>query len=171
MIKRQCPNCGGKLEVTRLMCSDCRAEYPIAEGLSPYDYLNNNQLSFLETFLRCKGNLKSVGEMLNISYPTVKKRFDDLLVSLGYAEEKNNEQESNVSDRENEEVRSDKADKPHKTPDLPIKAGAVPDGELKLKEDSLCVFCRKQKGTYDLMGKQVCSDCRDKLMIKLSDMK
>jgi hypothetical protein len=93
MIKRQCPNCGGKLEVTRLMCSDCRAEYPIAEGLSPYDYLNNNQLSFLETFLRCKGNLKSVGEMLNISYPTVKKRFDDLLVSLGYAEESSHEED------------------------------------------------------------------------------
>lgn len=93
MVKRQCPNCGGKLEVTRLMCSDCRAEYPIAEGLSPYDYLNNNQLSFLETFLRCKGNLKSVGEMLNISYPTVKKRFDDLLVSLGYAEESSHEED------------------------------------------------------------------------------
>ena len=98
MIKKQCPNCGGKLEATRLMCSDCRAEYPIAEGLSPYDYLNDNQLSFLETFLRCKGNLKSVGEMLNISYPTVKKRFDDLLVSLGYAEEKNYEEVFHMSD-------------------------------------------------------------------------
>lgn len=93
MIKRQCPNCGGKLEVTRLMCSECRAEYPIKEGLSPYDYLNNNQISFLETFLRCKGNLKSVGETLNISYPTVKKRFDDLLVALGYAEENTYEEE------------------------------------------------------------------------------
>lgn len=89
MIKNRCPNCGGKLEISRLMCSECRAEYPITEGLSPYDHLNDIQRSFLETYLRCKGNLKSVGETLNISYPTVKKRFDDLLVSLGYAEENN----------------------------------------------------------------------------------
>lgn len=94
-----------------------------------------------------------------------------LIIVIKKRSEKTKEQDPIVSDSINEEVRSDKADKPHKTPDLPIKAGAVPDGELKLKADSLCVFCRKQKGTYDLMGKQVCSDCRDKLMIKLSDMK
>ena len=109
MIKRQCPNCGGKLEVTRLMCSDCRAEYPIAEGLSPYDYLDNAQLSFLETFLKCKGNLKSVGEMLNISYPTVKKRFYDLLVSLGYAEEKNNEEVFHMPDLSTVNIAGNKA--------------------------------------------------------------
>jgi len=109
MIKRQCPNCGGKLEVTRLMCAECRAEYPIAEGLSPYDYLDNAQLSFLETFLKCKGNLKSVGEMLNISYPTVKKRFDDLLVSLGYAEEKNNEEVFHMPDLSTVNIAGNKA--------------------------------------------------------------
>jgi len=94
-----------------------------------------------------------------------------LIIVIKGRSEKNNEQESNVSDRENEEVRSDKVYIPHKIPELPIKKIASPVDELKIKTESLCVFCIKQKGTYDLMGKQVCSDCRDKLMTKLYEMK
>lgn len=109
MIKKQCPNCGGELKVTRLMCSECRAEYPITEGLSPYDYLNDNQLSFLETFLRCKGNLKSLGETLNISYPTVKKHFDDLLLSLGYAKKTNYEEDISMLNSSAENITGNKA--------------------------------------------------------------
>ena len=92
-MKTICPNCGGKLTVNRLICTDCQAEYPIKETLSPYDFLNTSQAAFLETFLKCRGNLKSVGEALDMSYPTVKKNFDDLLIALGYMEE--NEYEEN----------------------------------------------------------------------------
>lgn len=89
MIKTHCPNCGGKLEATRLMCSDCHAEYPISHGFSPYDYLSDAQSEFLEVFLKCKGSLKAVGETLDISYPSVRKRLDEVLVSLGFAEKDN----------------------------------------------------------------------------------
>jgi hypothetical protein len=44
----------------------------------------------LETFLRNRGNIKTVGETLHISYPTVKRRFDDLLVSLGLEDTEEN---------------------------------------------------------------------------------
>lgn len=33
-----------------------------------------------------RGNLKNVGESLGCSYPTVKKRFDELLAALGFVE-------------------------------------------------------------------------------------
>ena len=86
IMKSKCPNCGGSLSVNRLICSECRAEYPVSEGLSPYDFLSGGQSEFLKVFLKERGSLKSVGEAMGLSYPTVKKRLDDLLVSLGYAE-------------------------------------------------------------------------------------
>jgi hypothetical protein len=45
---------------------------------------------FLDTFLKCRGNIKEVEKALNISYPTVKGLLDELLKKLfsqDYAEE------------------------------------------------------------------------------------
>lgn len=88
-----CPACGGKLQTIRLSCSECGAEYPINASLSPYSRLSEDQNQFLSTFLKCRGNLKAVGEIMHLSYPTVKKRFDDLLLALGYLESKRKEME------------------------------------------------------------------------------
>lgn len=87
----QCPVCQSKLQVSRLTCPNCMSEYPINETLSPYDCLSKCQLDFLATFLKCRGNLKSVGEAVNLSYPAVKRRLDQLLTALGYAEEPEND--------------------------------------------------------------------------------
>ena len=82
-----CPVCQNKLQIERLSCPNCHSEYPIKLPLSPYDYLTTEQLDFLNTFLKMRGNLKNIGTALGISYPTVKKRFDELLVALELAEE------------------------------------------------------------------------------------
>ena len=39
-------------------------------------------MQFCETFLRCRGNLKDVGALLGISYPTARNRLDELLDAL-----------------------------------------------------------------------------------------
>lgn len=88
-----CPACGGKLQTIRLSCSECGAEYPITASLSPYSRLSEAQNQFLATFLKCRGSLKAVGETMHLSYPTVKKRFDDLLLALGYLENERKEME------------------------------------------------------------------------------
>jgi hypothetical protein len=41
-------------------------------------------MTFLELFLRCRGNLRDVERTLGLSYPTVRARLDVLLASLGY---------------------------------------------------------------------------------------
>jgi len=69
------------------------AEYPVNEALSPYDYLTEAQSEFLAVFLKCRGNLKSVGEQMGLSYPAVKRRLGLLLVALGYAEGTENDME------------------------------------------------------------------------------
>lgn len=81
-----CPVCQSKLQVVRLSCPNCKAEYPVKEPISPFDILNKTQTEFLTLYLKCKGNLKAVGKTLDLSYPTVKKRFDDILVTMGYLE-------------------------------------------------------------------------------------
>lgn len=81
-----CPVCSKKLHINRLSCPQCKAEYPIDEELSPFDYLSEEQKHFLNTFLLCKGSIKAIEAELGISYPTVNKRFDELLIALGLKE-------------------------------------------------------------------------------------
>lgn len=78
-----CPVCKGELYINRLSCKNCKSEFPVDKSISKYDLLSVDQKDFLETFLRNRGNIKTVGENLHISYPTVKRRLNDLLVSLG----------------------------------------------------------------------------------------
>ena len=82
-----CPVCDEKLHINRLSCPQCKAEYPIDEELSVFDYLSTEQKHFLNTFLICKGNIKAIEAELGISYPTVNKRFDELLIALNLKEE------------------------------------------------------------------------------------
>ena len=82
----RCPICESKLHISRLSCSLCKAEYPIDEEFFPFEYLNAEQKLFLITFLKCGGSIKAMETELNISYPTVKKRYEELLVALGLKE-------------------------------------------------------------------------------------
>lgn len=81
-----CPVCENKLHISRLSCSNCKAEYPTEKNISVFEFLSSQQKEFLEAFLKSRGNIKMVGEQLQISYPTVTKRLDDLLISLGLSE-------------------------------------------------------------------------------------
>jgi hypothetical protein len=38
----------------------------------------------VETFLKCRGNIKDVEKELGISYPTVRAKLDDVITALGY---------------------------------------------------------------------------------------
>ena len=82
----RCPVCESKLHISRLSCTQCKAEYPIDEEFFPFEYLSKEQKSFLITFIKCGGNIKAMEAELNISYPTVKKRYEDLLFALGLKE-------------------------------------------------------------------------------------
>lgn len=49
--------------------------------------LDAAQLDFVETFLRCRGVIKNVEDMLGISYPTVKTRLNSVLEAMGFGPE------------------------------------------------------------------------------------
>ena len=79
----ECPVCSGQLSVTHLRCNECDTELNGVFMANEFARLPHDKLEFLRTFLSCRGNLKEVEAVLNISYPTVRGRLDQLLASLG----------------------------------------------------------------------------------------
>lgn len=82
----ECPICGGALRVTHLRCSDCSTELSGEFTANEFARLPADKLDFLRVFLACRGNLKEVEAELNISYPTVRSRLDQLLEALALAD-------------------------------------------------------------------------------------
>jgi hypothetical protein len=79
-----CAVCGNKLEVTELHCHRCDTRYQGHFHLDKFSYLSPEQKFFIEVFLKCRGNIKEVEKELDISYPTVRSKLDDVISSLGY---------------------------------------------------------------------------------------
>lgn len=82
----KCPACHETLQVSTLQCPDCGMELGNTFELSPFDLLDNEQFEFLLTFLKYRGNLKEVQSDMQISYPTAKKKLDELLAALNLSE-------------------------------------------------------------------------------------
>lgn len=81
----KCPVCSGKLRAVRLKCGKCGTVIENEFELSKFEYLEEEQLSFIETFVKCRGSIKDVEKELGISYPTVRAKLDEVISALGYA--------------------------------------------------------------------------------------
>ena len=82
----RCPICQGELAVTRLRCTSCDTSVEGAFSLGPLQRLSQDQIRFVEAFIRARGSLKDLGAELNISYPTVNNRLNDILIALGHGD-------------------------------------------------------------------------------------
>ena len=80
-----CPVCSNKLKAIKLRCNNCNTTIDNEFELSKFDYLNSDQLYFIETFIKCRGSIKEVEKELGISYPTVRAKLDEVIESLGYS--------------------------------------------------------------------------------------
>jgi hypothetical protein len=83
-IVGQCPICQDDLIVTRLHCRNCDTTLEGHFELGRLYQLTPEQLSFVETFIRCEGKINRVEQELGISYPTVRSRLHDVIRALGY---------------------------------------------------------------------------------------
>jgi hypothetical protein len=79
----RCPICDTRLRVTELTCPSCKTRIVSDLETCPFCNLRPDALAFLWAFLKARGNIKEVEKDLGISYPTVRKRLDELLTSLG----------------------------------------------------------------------------------------
>lgn len=80
----KCPICHQELEVTRLKCRYCGTAIEGTFELCKFCRLDPEQVNFIEVFIKCRGNIKEVEKELNISYPTVRSKLDQVIRALGY---------------------------------------------------------------------------------------
>lgn len=81
----KCPVCNSNLKVLKLKCIQCNTIIENEFELSKLAYLNNDELNFIEVFVKCRGNIKDVEKELGISYPTVRAKLDEVIGALGYS--------------------------------------------------------------------------------------
>ena len=79
-----CPICGEKMIITKLHCHNCNTSLEGNFTVPRISRLSEEQQAFVEIFLKCRGNLKEVGKEIELSYPTVRNRLDEVIKALGY---------------------------------------------------------------------------------------
>jgi hypothetical protein len=80
-----CPICKHDLHVAKLECAYCGTSIEGNFLLSKFNYMEPEKLYFIEVFIKNRGSIKAIEKELNISYPTVKKMLDEVIVALGYS--------------------------------------------------------------------------------------
>jgi hypothetical protein len=83
-IPTECPVCHDNLLVTRMLCRNCGTALQGRFVMERLFQLTSEQLHFVEIFVRCEGKLNRVQEELDLSYPTVRSRLDEVIRALGY---------------------------------------------------------------------------------------
>ena len=105
------PVTGEPLHVTRLEAPNSGI---IIEGrFQPNEFvlLPPEHLEFLRLFVKTRGNLKELERILGLSYPTIRLRFENLLLALGYevTEERENERSDVLAKLERGEITAQEA--------------------------------------------------------------
>jgi len=119
-LPKHCPACSDQMKVTGLKCKKCGTKIKGDFELDDLFKLTSGQLQFLKTFISSRGSIKEVEKELNMSYPTVRNKLDELIEALGFEESEVSLQEK----KENEEQRKVVLDKLEKGKLNPEQAAA-----------------------------------------------
>lgn len=79
-----CPVCSERLSVRRLHCRSCDTAIEGHFNLGRISLLSPEQMSFVETFIRCEGKLNRMEPELGMSYPTLRARLTDIIRTMGF---------------------------------------------------------------------------------------
>ena len=77
-----CPSCGGRVLVSELKCAGCDTVIKGEFSPTPLGNLSNEQLSFIRTFVLSRGSIREMEKRLQVSYPTVRARLDEVIAAL-----------------------------------------------------------------------------------------
>lgn len=80
----QCPICNDTLHVTRLHCRNCDTTIEGHFSLGRLYELTPEQLSFVETFMKCEGKINRVEQEIGLSYPAVRSRLTEVIKAMGF---------------------------------------------------------------------------------------
>lgn len=77
-----CTICSGPLQVREIECPACDMQLSGEFGFPRLLRLSGKNLVLAEALVLAGGNLKAMAQSLDISYPTLRKRVDDLIDEL-----------------------------------------------------------------------------------------
>ena len=77
-----CQNCGSGLMIKTLSCKQCGVSVEGDILLPKLARLDAEEREFIEVFVKSGGSLKKSGNILGISYPTVRTRLDRVISRL-----------------------------------------------------------------------------------------
>ena len=83
-IPSTCPVCEERLYVTRLHCRNCDTAIEGYFETGRMGRLSQEQLEFVETFVRCEGKLIRMEGELGLSYPTLRSRLNEVIQQMGF---------------------------------------------------------------------------------------
>lgn len=104
-LPNKCPFCGGEVIITQLHCQVCDTTYEGRFVPGAFERLSTEQLSFVETFVRCEGKINRMEDEIGLSYPTIRNRLHEIIRALGY--EPGGEEPPRRSDDERRRVLDD----------------------------------------------------------------
>lgn len=80
----KCPVCGEELIVTKLECRTCGSDIGGQFTMGRISRLSTDEIKFVETFVKNRGNAYKVGEELGAPYSTVRAQLTNIILSMGY---------------------------------------------------------------------------------------
>lgn len=83
-LPSKCPICGGEMIVTKIYCRECDSTIEGRFNMGSFENLTPEQLSFIETFVRCEGKITRMEDEIGLSYPTIRSRLHEVIRAMGY---------------------------------------------------------------------------------------
>ena len=80
----RCPSCDHEMIITQLSCTNCDTAVVGHYPLSAFDRLSDDSLTFLENFIRNRGNVKEMEREMGQSYWTIRSRLDKVIAEMGF---------------------------------------------------------------------------------------
>lgn len=81
-LPTNCPSCEERLVVSSLSCTNCDTTINGNFELPVFLRLPQEEQNFILDFVLTGGSLKAMAKKLNISYPTVRNKLDDIIERL-----------------------------------------------------------------------------------------
>ena len=88
-----CPACNSQLKVKSLLCENCDTQIEGLYELPVLAQISAEDQAFLLQFIKASGSLKEMARLLNLSYPTVRNRLDEVIERIKISESCTDEQQ------------------------------------------------------------------------------
>ncbi len=78
-----CPSCkSGEVRVTKIECEGCGTKFEGEFEVPKLLRLSQEDVHFVEQFLLSSGSLKEMAKQLDVSYPTVRNRLNNIIEEI-----------------------------------------------------------------------------------------